>query len=54
MEEKAYSPAVSETQAQNGFTAEEEKRVLRKIDRFILPMVCTSFILRGYPFLTSR
>ena len=44
LEEKAYSPKVGETQTQNSFTPEEEKQVLRKIDRVILPMVRTSFI----------
>jgi hypothetical protein len=53
LEEKAYSPEVGETQAQNGFTPEEEKQVLRKIDRVILPMVSASLIhafVGGIPF----
>lgn len=44
LEEKAYSPEVGESQAHNGFTPEEEKQVLRKIDRVILPMVCTMYL----------
>ncbi|EEA28864.1 hypothetical protein TMatcc_002783 [Talaromyces marneffei ATCC 18224] len=46
LERKAYSPEVGETQTQNGFTPEEEKQVLRKIDRVILPMMCFVFFLQ--------
>ncbi|KAF5007851.1 hypothetical protein F66182_15694, partial [Fusarium sp. NRRL 66182] len=46
LEEKAYSPEVGESQAHNGFTPEEEKQVLRKIDRVILPMMCFVFFLQ--------
>lgn len=54
IEEKAYSPDVGETQTQNGFTPEEEKQVLRKIDRVILPMVCVSLIFVERPSLMTR
>lgn len=45
LEEKTYSPEIGEASAQNGFTPEEEKQVLRKVDRFVLPMVRTSILI---------